>query len=95
MRYKGRINFKCHYFYNIFAAFELDDLKRFSSGEPPTDAHTVTYKCHPVVLLNALEVLGYRVVSSFNSGENSTWTMRKVILLFYNIIKFFKLFLGL
>lgn len=63
----------------MFIAFELDDLKRFSSGEQPTDAHTVTYKCHPVVLLNALEVLGYRVVCSFSSGENSTWTMRKVV----------------
>lgn len=58
-------------------AFEMEDLKRFTM-ELQTDAHTVIFKHHPIVLLNALEVLGYRVVSSFSSGsESSVWTMRK------------------
>ncbi len=55
----------------------MEDLKRFTM-ELQTDAHTVIFKHHPIVLLNALEVLGYRVVSSFSSGsESSVWTMRK------------------
>ena len=46
--------------------------------EGPADAHTVIFKHHPVVLLNALEVLGYRVASSFSPGaESCVWTMRK------------------
>lgn len=36
------------------------------------------FRHHPVVLLNALEVLGYRVVSSFHvNPDNCVWTMRK------------------
>ena len=60
-----------------FAAFELEDLKRFTFDNQ-ADAHTVIFKHHPVVLINALEVLGYRVISSFNNGpDNCVWTMRK------------------
>jgi len=58
-------------------AFELEDLKRFTL-DPQADAHTVIFKHHPITLINALEVLGYRVISSFNNGtENCVWTMRK------------------
>ncbi|KAK4004979.1 uncharacterized protein LOC116936438 [Daphnia magna] len=58
-------------------ACDLEDLKRFTY-EPHSDVHTVTFRHHPVVLLNALEVLGYRVVSSFYvSPDNCVWTMRK------------------
>lgn len=61
----------------MVTAFELEDLKRFTL-DSQTDAHTIFFKHHPVVLINALEVLGYRVVSSFNVGiENCVWTMRK------------------
>ena len=60
-------------------AFELEDLKRFTL-EPQADVHTSVFRHHPVVLLNALEVLGYRVISSFNVNSDSiqcVWTMRK------------------
>jgi len=58
-------------------SFELEDLRRFTL-DSQTDAHTVFFKHHPVVLINALEVLGYRVVSSFNVGaESCVWTMRR------------------
>lgn len=69
-------NAYCIFYLFDFTAFELEDLKRFALDQ--ADAHTVVFRHHPVVLLNALEVLGYRVISSFNSGsENCVWTMRK------------------
>ena len=61
----------------LHPAFELDDLRRFTL-DAQSDAHTVVFKHHPVVLINALEVLGYRVVSSFNvAAEQCVWTMRR------------------
>lgn len=71
-------DYKYHFWIQIFfLACDLEDLKRFTY-EPHSDVHTVTFRHHPVVLLNALEVLGYRVVSSFYvSPDNCVWTMRK------------------
>lgn len=58
-------------------ACDLEDLKRFTY-EQGSDVHTVSFRHHPVVLLNALEVLGYRVISSFHVNPDScVWTMRK------------------
>jgi len=57
-------------------AFELEDLKRFTLDNQ-ADAHTIIFKHHPIVLINALEVLGYRVISSFNNTDSCVWTMRK------------------
>jgi hypothetical protein len=45
------------------AANELLDLKNFSPGVHG-DNYTITFPQHPCVILNALEVLGFRVISS-------------------------------
>ena len=45
------------------AAAELSDLRNFSPGVDK-DNYTITFPQHPCVILNALEVLGFRVVSS-------------------------------
>lgn len=66
-----------YYAVRFVAAFELEDLKRFTI-DPQADAHTVVFRHHPVVLINALEVLGFRVISSFSaSSDLFIWTMRK------------------
>ena len=73
------IYFKLHviFGFQFDIAFELEDLKRFTLDNQ-SDAHTIIFKHHPIVLINALEVLGYKVVSSFNHGpESCVWTMRK------------------
>jgi len=44
-------------------AAELSDLRNFSPGVDK-DNYTITFPQHPCVILNALEVLGFRVVSS-------------------------------
>ena len=73
----GRFSFDFLSFFFIFlSAFELEDLQRFTC-EAQSDAHTVVFRHHPVVLINALEVLGYRVISSFNVAEKCVWTMRR------------------
>ena len=63
------------------AAAELSDLRNFSPGVDK-DNYTITFPQHPCVILNALEVLGFRVVSSApkvvfspstnNSNESTT-----------------------
>ena len=66
-----------------FSANELLDLKNFSPGVD-RDNYTITFPQHPCVILNALEVLGFRVVSSapktggsFPNQQSIVWTMRK------------------
>lgn len=65
------------------SANELLDLKNFSPGVD-RDNYTITFPQHPCVILNALEVLGFRVVSSaprsgtsFPNQQSIVWTMRK------------------
>ena len=48
---------------NDFSAAELSDLRNFNPGVDK-DTYTITFPQHPCVILNALEVLGFRVVSS-------------------------------
>ena len=63
----------------IFLAKELSELKNFSpSGNP--DSYTFRFPHHACVLLNALEVLGFEVVSSTTMADDADsviWTMRK------------------
>lgn len=61
------------------SANELSDLKNFSPGVNK-DNYTVTFPQHPCVILNALEVLGFRIVTSCPNGMNpdvTVWTLRK------------------
>lgn len=44
-------------------AGELADLRNFNPGVDK-DNYTITFPQHPCVILNALEVLGFRVVAS-------------------------------
>ena len=46
-----------------YLANEIADLKNFSPGVDK-DNYTITFPQHPCVILNALEVLGFRVISS-------------------------------
>lgn len=62
-------------------AKELSDLKNFSPGVSP-DNYTIRFPQHPCVILNALEVLGFSVVSSAqktkaDGSDQIVWTMRK------------------
>ena len=60
-------------------ANELSDLRNFSPGANK-DNYTITFPQHPCVILNALEVLGFRVVASTASPAEPaliTWTLRK------------------
>lgn len=62
-------------------AQELSDLKNFHPGAN-RDNYTITFHQHPCVILNALEVLGFKVVTSapkLNGNQEQTfvWTMRK------------------
>ena len=62
---------------SFILAKELNDLKNFSPGAN-TDNYTITFPQHPCVILNALEVLGFRIITSTTSHENIiTWTLRK------------------
>ena len=74
----------------MFSANELSDLKNFNPGVDK-DNYTITFPQHPCVILNALEVLGFRVVSStpkivfpdpdveFKTSieQSIVWTLRK------------------
>jgi len=56
---------------------ELADLRNFSPS-PDMDNYTVTFPQHPAVILNALEVFGFRVVTCCTAVDNKyVWTMRK------------------
>ncbi|XP_017785365.1 PREDICTED: uncharacterized protein LOC108568670 [Nicrophorus vespilloides] len=65
-------------------ANDIDQLRRFPSGGL-CDDWTIEYMQHPTVILTALEVLGYKVVTSSSSGfpkhqedfEYHMWTMQK------------------
>ena len=47
----------------LHLANEIADLKNFSPGVDK-DNYTITFPQHPCVILNTLEVLGFRVISS-------------------------------
>jgi len=57
-------------------AKELQDLKNFSPSAN-RDNYTVSFPQHACVILNALEVLGFRVISSAGVSDVVTWTLRK------------------
>lgn len=64
---------------------DLEQLKRFdyTSDCGDGDKFAIAFKQHPCVILTALEVLGYKVVSSSSCANNKLdnyeymWTMRK------------------
>ena len=66
---------------NPFLAVDLEKLKRKHSfiEDHRTNIHTAVFRYHPVVLLNSLESLGFRLITScHDKGRNrSAWTMRK------------------
>ena len=59
-------------------AQEVNELLNFSPG-PSKDNYTLSFQQHPCVILNALEVLGFQIVTSTPGKNSSTvvWTMRK------------------
>jgi len=59
-------------------AQEVNELLNFSPG-PSKDNYTLNFHQHPCVILNALEVLGFQVITSTPGRSASTvvWTMRK------------------
>jgi len=59
-------------------AQEVNELLNFSPG-PSKDNYTLNFHQHPCVILNALEVLGFQVITSTpgRSGSTVVWTMRK------------------
>ena len=59
-------------------ADEIKELINFAPG-PSRDNYTISFYQHPCVILNALEVLGFQIVTSTSRGQESTlvWTMKK------------------
>jgi len=59
-------------------ADEIKELINFAPG-PSRDNYTISFYQHPCVILNALEVLGFQIISSTSRSKESTlvWTMRK------------------
>jgi len=57
-------------------ADEIKELVNFAPG-PSRDNYTLSFSQHPCVILNALEVLGFQIVSSTSKGNFLVWTMRK------------------
>ena len=60
-------------------AGEISELINLSPG-PSRDNYTLDFRQHPCVILNALEVLGFRIVASSSSGKEALttiWTLRK------------------
>ena len=51
------------YLFRLFSANEISEMRNFLPrvGE---DSYTITFPQHPCVILNALEILGFSVVSS-------------------------------
>jgi hypothetical protein len=47
----------------FLSASEIAELKNFSPGVDK-DNYTITFPQHPCVILNALEILGFHVISS-------------------------------
>ena len=60
----------------IISADEIKELVNFAPG-PSRDNYTLSFSQHPCVILNALEVLGFQIVSSTSKGNFLVWTMRK------------------
>ena len=60
----------------IISADEIKELINFAPG-PSRDNYTLSFSQHPCVILNALEVLGFKIVSSTSKGNFLVWTMRK------------------
>ena len=57
----------------LILANEIADLKNFSPGVDK-DNYTITFPQHPCVILNALEVLGFDVISSAPKVIFNTYT---------------------
>ena len=61
---------------------EVSELINFQPG-PSRDNYSLDFHQHPCVILNALEVLGFQVVSSNKGNEiqsrriTTIWTLRK------------------
>ena len=57
---------------------EITQLKNFKCTGL-VDTNSVSFRQHPCVILNALEVVGYRVVTSAtsNTAGEYAWTLRK------------------
>ncbi len=61
----------------LISAKELAELSNFSPGTNK-EPYGYVFPQHPCVILNALDVLGFRVVSSCNDVSGRvTWTLRK------------------
>ena len=64
----------------LFLAHEVSDLKNFNPSAVDSDNYTIMFPQHPCVILNALEVLGFHIVTATPSTQpphTIVWTMRK------------------